>query len=382
MPKVASTLGLLFLLSLTLLSLVRLSDAKDPFTGIVVMNSDGSGQTRLIFDRGDDWGPDWSPDGSKIIFQGRRDSSIKIFVVNADGFGEIQLTFGVGIDWSPRWSPDSKKIVFTSDRTGNDEIYVMNANGSGVIQLTHNPASDGPPSWSPDGKRIVFDSDRDGDVEIFVMNVDGSGQTQLTFNKVLDTGPQWSPDGRRIAFYGGSSCGTEYYCIAPSSQINDAIFVMNADGSGQTQLTHNPADDTSPNWSPDGKKISFTSDRDGDQEIYVMNADGSRQTRLTFNQGNDLLPDWSPDGTKIAFSSQVTTTASATRTITTNIVSQTYPAGTATPITTAQRITSIELFHLVLSDQTLIVIAVGLVGAVIAMFALIRRTSKRTGPVN
>ena len=69
---------------------------------------------------------------------------------------------------------------------------------------------------------------------------------------------------------------------------------MQADGSGQTRLTSNTADDYGPSWSPDGKRIAFYSTRDGNYEIYVMQADGSGQTRLTSNTADDNGPSWSP----------------------------------------------------------------------------------------
>lgn len=75
---------------------------------------------------------------------------------------------------------------------------------------------------------------------------------------------------------------------------NWEIYVMNADGSGQTNLTKNAADDTYPTWSPDGKKIAFNTLRDGNYEIYVMSADGSGQTRLTNNGKGDFHPSWGP----------------------------------------------------------------------------------------
>ena len=69
---------------------------------------------------------------------------------------------------------------------------------------------------------------------------------------------------------------------------------MNADGSGQTRLTDSPAWDANPSWSPDGGRIAFASEREGDLEVYVMNADGSSQTRLTDDPDGDILPSWSP----------------------------------------------------------------------------------------
>jgi dipeptidyl aminopeptidase/acylaminoacyl peptidase len=78
---------------------------------------------------------------------------------------------------------------------------------------------------------------------------------------------------------------------------------MNADGSNPVNLTHHESNDYWPAWSPDGTKIAFTSNRDGNNEIYVMNADGSNPVNLTRNESNDYWPAWSPDGTKIAFAS-------------------------------------------------------------------------------
>lgn len=136
--------------------------------------------------------------------------------------------------------------------------------------------------------KIAFQTYRDGNSEIYVMNADGSGQTNLSNNSADDGVPDTSPDSSKIAFQAHRDGRPE-------------IYVMNADGSGQTRLTDNPEGNNEPAWSPDGTKIAFTSSRDGNQEIYVMNADGSGQTRLTNNSAIDNTAAWSPDGTKIAF---------------------------------------------------------------------------------
>src|SRR5438132_10230986 len=114
------------------------------------------------------------------------------------------------------------------------------------------------------------------------MNADGSGQTRLTSTPLVNEfASSWSPDGAKIA-----------YDTAGSS--NSDIWLMNADGTGQTALVTGPASDHSPNWSPDGTKIAFTSD----WRVAVVPAAGGTPTLVTTRGGR---PDWSPDGTKIAF---------------------------------------------------------------------------------
>ena len=100
--------------------------------------------------------------------------------------------------------------------------------------------------------------------------------------------PAWSPDGRKLAF-------------VSQRDGNSEIYVMNADGSAQKNLTRQPASDSHPSWSPDGRRIVFVSRRDGNSEIYVMNADGSGLRNLTRTPSDDLDPAWSPDGRAIAF---------------------------------------------------------------------------------
>jgi Tol biopolymer transport system component len=138
---------------------------------------------------------------------------------------------------------------------------------------------------------IVFDSNRDGNTEIYSMNPDGSVQTRLTTNPANDSQPAVSPEGNRIAF-------------SSTRDGNFEIYVMALDGSGQTRLTNNAAVDFNPTWSPNGDQIAFQTNRDGNNEIYKMNADGSGQTNLTNNPSSDARPGWSPDGTKIVFVSQ------------------------------------------------------------------------------
>jgi TolB protein len=139
--------------------------------------------------------------------------------------------------------------------------------------------------------KVIFMTGRDGNYEIYWMDADGSGPTNLTANPAADIFPSVSPNGGQVVFTTFRDGG------------NAEIYVMNTDGSGQTRLTNSAGVDSQPSWSPDGQRIAFRTDRDGDWEIYSMNADGSGQTRLTNSPGIDDAPAWSPDGGRIAFES-------------------------------------------------------------------------------
>lgn len=139
--------------------------------------------------------------------------------------------------------------------------------------------------------KIAFASDRDGNFEVYLMDADGGGQQRLTENPAEDYSPAWSPDGKRLAF-------------VSTRDGNAEVYVMNADGTGQTRLTNNTASDLRPAWSPDGTRIAFVTNRDGNDEIYTMGPDGLNQTNLTHSQGDDSSFSFSPDGSLIVFSSR------------------------------------------------------------------------------
>jgi Tol biopolymer transport system component/putative intracellular protease/amidase len=198
---------------------------------------------------------------------------------------------------TPTAAPD---IVYYSEADGNAEIYVMNADGSDPQRLTFNDTDDTSPIWSPDGSQIVFISDRNDpnpfgcfpncNADIYVMDADGSHERQLTGDPAIESHPDWSPDGQTILFDADRD-----------SDGTDDIWRMNADGSDQRVLIDSGFNDHWADWSPNGSQIVFVSDRDGQPEIYVANADGSGPQRLTDNDLGEYFPAWSPDGSRIAF---------------------------------------------------------------------------------
>lgn len=148
------------------------------------------------------------------------------------------------------------------------------------------------PSFAPDNSRIVFaNSGSPHGQQIASTNLKGKDFKLLTASAGINTSPMYSPDGKKIAF--------------GSSRDGDLeIYVMNADGSDARRLTKSPRLDTHPVWSPDGKRLAFTSARDGNYEIYVMNADGSGQVNITRHPEKDDFAAFHPDGKRLVVVSE------------------------------------------------------------------------------
>jgi TolB protein len=241
----------------------------------------------------------------EILFcshQDRTDGMDGIYVMHVDGSNVRLLSNTLGAtDWMPTLSPDGTRIAFGSNRVDPEAfvgpdgtlmaIYLMNPDGSGQERVTNNKFSSYRPSWSPDGTQIVYAAFETG--ELFVMKADGSSQTRLTAGQ--SGHPSWSPSGKVIAFSGQEGRGTDAL---------SEIGVVNVDGSGRRELTHDGQTNEKPSWSPDGTRIAFDSKRGGNTDIYVMDADGTHERRLTTDAAVDEWPAWSPDGGSIAFTHQ------------------------------------------------------------------------------
>ena len=166
--------------------------------------------------------------------------AVRLYSIALDGTGGRFLTGknaladgSILVEAHPDWSPEAERIVFTryiveGREAAAPKIWAVEPEGSNLVQLTHGPRPDFLPAWSPDGTKIAFTREFRGSAEIFLMNADGSGVTQVTHDRAAhDQHPTWSPDGRRIAY-------------TSHTESDQDLFVMNVDGSQPTRVTDGP----------------------------------------------------------------------------------------------------------------------------------------------
>ena len=301
-----------FVLILCVASILSCSDKKSRFEGenaiafmsdrdghseIYVMMPDGKHQKRLTESPIAYFMPAWAPDRNKIAFVSVGEGETSIFTITLQegkvakiaSIQEMQGIYGIHC---LSWSPDGKNIAFETDaRNGGRKICVIDIDDKTILSLRNN-ASD--PSYSPDGKKMAFKSPASPNGDIYVMTIATDSVIKVT-STLTERKPAWSPDGRKIAFTSRRSG-------------NSDIWIMDYDGKNQKQLTFDPGDDFDPSWSPNGQQIAFTSSRHSSYppplpssisylrrnfEIYVINTDGSSETQLTHQPGVDAQPSWS-----------------------------------------------------------------------------------------
>ena len=257
------------------------------------MHADGTEQNEITVRASEapDEAPALGPNGS-FAFASARDGASKIYVANLEEGVTRSITDGAdGGDREPAWSPDGKRVAFVrGDPHDQRHIYVVEIARGGTMSLVmgddDHPELVGAPTWSPDGQHIVFAADRRGGqgTLLWLVGSDGDGLKRLTAPRqgawfIHDRRPAWAPDGSVVAF------ASNRHVTSGDHAADFDIYSVRPDGSDVVQLTEDPGVADDPSFSPDGKRIFFSSTRDVkndyEVEIYVMPAAGGDQRRMT-----------------------------------------------------------------------------------------------------
>ena len=285
----------------------------------------------------------FSRDGQWLTFQSTRDGRAcdQQYVVRTDGTGLRRVSNGNGKTTCGWFLPDGKRLFFGSSHAHDStcpprpdpsagyvwpldrfDIYTVGRDGSGLRRLTNYDVYTAEGVLSPDGTKIVFTSLKDGDLEIYTMNVDGSDVRRLTYTPGYDGGPWWSPDGTKIVYRAhhpaDSAQLADYRALLARRMVRPSrveLFVMNADGSDQRQVTALGGANFGPSWTPDGRRIIFSSNhvapRSGNFDLYLVDAGATRAgpdqvERVTYAPVFDGFPMFSPDGRQVVWASNRT----------------------------------------------------------------------------
>lgn len=263
-------------------------------SGDLMAISPAGGTPRLLAQASTD--PDVSPDGRHVAYTHARD----VWVMRRDGKGKRRLTTDGRFNEDPSWSPDGKRIVFSKNPVVRPDLYVVKASGGKARQLTatadHEERN---AAWSPDGRRIAYERSgcekpRDGGACVYVMGADGRGQTNLTPERQVP-GCELAPG---YAFHGQSrqpawsADGSRIVFSGPLTcrigTTGTDLWIMDPSGGSKLALHRDHGtEDATPSYSPDGTRIVLARPGEG---LFVMPATGGAPFQLT--RGVDGMPNW------------------------------------------------------------------------------------------
>lgn len=203
----------------------------------------------------------------------------------------------------------AERIVYSSLRPGNWDIFYFASRGAAPRRLTDHPGLDYDAALSPDGRWVVFTSERRGNPDLYALSLDGSNEPRLLVDSpAMEDQVAFAPDGRGIAFVSTASGNADIYVLPFLPETTQALAAA-------TNVTNDPGGDFRPDFSPDGARVAFSTDRDTpvsghpifaftrqrEGDVYVMDRDGGNLQRLTATPDWDGSPEWSADGRTLYF---------------------------------------------------------------------------------
>jgi len=301
-------------------------DPREAHFGPLLMLTDGAENAEAY----------WSRDGEELVLQSNRPpfGCDQIYTVPASG-GELELvSTGEGRTTCAYFAgPDDRYIVYSSTHLGDADcppppdmsrgyvwpiyasydVFRHDRQTGELKRLTDAPGYDAEATLSPDGRTIVFFFDGAAAPEIYTMDLDGGDVRRLTTTPGYDGGPFFSPDGKQIVYRAHHPAGDEladYRSLLAQDLVRPGrleVWVMNADGSGQRQVTDLGCASFAPFFHPSGEKIIFSTNypdvRSREFDLWLIGTDGTGLERVTWTEGFDGFPMFSPDGTRLVFGS-------------------------------------------------------------------------------
>jgi Tol biopolymer transport system component len=324
----------LFLASLALVAACTSTQSSSVTPATDPIESKHFSNVRRLTNGGENAEAYFSADGKRLIFQSTRDGRTcdQEYTINTDGSGLRRVSNGQGKTTCGYFMDGDRRIFYASTHAADSacpprpdpsqgyvwgldpfDIYTANADGTGTRRLTNYGVYTAEGTLSRDGRRIVFTSLKDGDLDIYTMNVDGTDMKKLTNTPGYDGGPFFSPDGKYIvyrAWHPTDTALTNYQRLLGQRLVRPnrmEIYVMDADGSNQRQITNLGGANFAPFFTPDGKRIIFSSNhknpRSRNFDLYLVNLDGSGLEQVTSDTEFDGFPMFSPDGRQLVWAS-------------------------------------------------------------------------------
>lgn len=269
-------------------------------SGQLFIVNTATSEKRLIAKPEDVHQPHWSPHGDRIVYWGRPLGSGQrdLWTVSSKGGEPVRVTNDAFTDWNPVWSPDGHFLYFSSDRGGSMNLWRVP-----IVEKSGKVLGPAEPVTTPSPYSAYISLSRDGRRMLYVQKVDSGNLYKIAFDPAReivlgdplpvtqgsreDVLPDLSPDGQWVAFQ--------------SSGRQEDIFIIRMDGTGIRQLTDDAYKDRGPQWSPDGRRLAFYSDRSGKFQIWTINIDGSGLRQMTDDPAGGIGGAWSPDGARLAF---------------------------------------------------------------------------------
>ncbi len=276
----------------------------------------------------------WSPDGKRLVFQSTRDGRDcdQIYIMNADGSGVRMVSTGKGRTTCGYFLPDNKTFVYASTHLGGAgcppppdrskgyvwpvyptyDLFVATDSGQILRQLTKEPGYDAEVTVNWKDRKLVYTSMASGDLDLWSMNLDGSNKKQLTHEVGYDGGGVFSRDGKKLVWRGNHPKTPEaleaYKKLLAdnlTTPMKMELYLADADGKNVKQLTNYGCASFAPTFSPDGRKILFSSNKNRcdsrEFELFLMDTDGNNVEQVTSFGGFTAFPEFSPDGKQIVF---------------------------------------------------------------------------------